>query len=209
MVEQSGKIHRMTFDVVSSPAAVATEFEIFCEQHDRQWQAENKLGHFGDWPRAREFNRALVHTLGGQGGVRFYRILADDKVVSSQFSFVFGRTNYWRLPARIRDPQWERFSLGALGLVKMVDASIAGGLTSIEAGRGHYAYKLHHGGKEWPMRTVQVTRNGAAAATRIRLFKAAARLLHLAYYKVLFLRLAPRCRPLRRPLWPVWIRSSW
>ena len=95
------RAHRVTCDVLSAATEVGAGFEEFCLLHDAQWRAAGKLGHFGDWPHARDFNRDVVRTLGNQGMVRFYRIFADNQVVSSQFVFVFGGTAYWRLPARV------------------------------------------------------------------------------------------------------------
>jgi CelD/BcsL family acetyltransferase involved in cellulose biosynthesis len=206
---QFSKAHRVAFDVVAQPDKLAAEFEGFCLLHRAQWRAEGKLGHFGDWPHAESFNRDLVRTLGAQGMVRFHRILADDQVVSSQYSFVFGGTNCWRLPARVFAPEWDRLSLGRMGLAKMIEASIAEGEHAVEGGRSHYAYKVQMGGREWPLRTLQFTRRGIGVSARVRVFRAVASLLNLAYCKVIMMRLAPRVPPLQRPLWRVWIRSTW
>ena len=81
-VKQFEKSHRVSTDTVSAPEDVAGEFEDFRLIHEAQWAAEAKLGHFGDWPGAAEFNRELVDCLGKLGMVRFYRILADGKVAS-------------------------------------------------------------------------------------------------------------------------------
>jgi CelD/BcsL family acetyltransferase involved in cellulose biosynthesis len=206
---QFSKAHTVSFDTVSQPDQLDAEFERFRLLHDAQWRAEGKLGHFGDWPHAGDFNHDLICALGGQGMVRFHRILADDEVVCSQFCFVFGQTNYWRLPARVFAPEWDRLSFGRMGLAKMVEASISEGQHTIEGGRGHYAYKLQMGGVELPLRTVQFMRRGTGVLARVALFRRFASLLNLAYYKVIFVRVAPRFRLLQRPLLPFWIRSTW
>lgn len=208
-VAQFSKLHRVTSDVISRPSELPAEFESFRVLHEGQWRAEGKLGHFRDWPAAERFNADLVQTLGARGMVRFHRILADDQVVSSQFSFAFNGTNYWRLPARVCNAELDRLSLGRMGLAKMIEASIGEGHHTIEGGRGHYAYKLQMGGSEWPLRKVQFMRRGVGVSARVRLFTASASLLNLAYYKVLFMRVAPRFRPLQRPLWARWVRSLW
>ncbi|MFT3868870.1 MAG: GNAT family N-acetyltransferase [Nibricoccus sp.] len=208
MIEQSAKAHRVSFDSVGAPETIATEFENFCREHEHQWRADGKLGHFGDWPHAHEFNRELIRAFGSQGKVRFYRILADEKVISSQYCFVHGRTVYWRLPARVRNAEWDRFSLGTMGLVKMIEAAIGEGLNTIEGGRGHYGYKVHHGAHEWPLRTVQFIRRGFGVRARVRLYKAFSSFLDFAYYKVLFVRLAPKIPALQHTLWSFWIRHT-
>jgi CelD/BcsL family acetyltransferase involved in cellulose biosynthesis len=207
-VNQLSKAHRTSFDVVSESGKVEKEFEDFRVAHEAQWQAEGKLGHFGDWPNATAFNRDLVRVLGASGLVRFYQIRADDQVVSSQYCFSHGETNYWRLPARVGGEKWDRLSFGRMGLAKMITASIAEGHRVIEGGRGHYGYKIQMGGHEVPLRMVQFVRRGLLVSARVRLFKLSANLLNIAYYKVLFIRLAPKVPALRRPLAKLWIRST-
>lgn len=208
-VKQLEKNHKVLTDTVSDADDVLREFDNFQVLHEAQWSAEGKLGHFGDWPRAAEFNRELVKELGKQDIVRFFRIHADGVVASSQFCFVFGGTNYWRLPGRECRAEWEKLSLGKMGLIQMIEASMSEGVRAIEGGRGHYDYKLQLGGKEWPLRTIQFTRKGFGVSIRVRLFMALAKLLNIAYYKILFVRLAPRFPVLKGSLWPVWIRSTW
>ena len=96
-----------------------------------------------------------------------------------------------------------------MGLVEEIRAGLRERLNTVEGGRGHYAYKLQYGGCEWPLRTMQFIRRGPGVSARVRLFQGLAYLLNIAYYKVVFARVAPRVPALRRPLWPVWIRSTW
>lgn len=208
-LKQFEKSHRVITDTVEKPADVCEEFENFRFQHEVQWSVEGKLGHFGDWPKSVEFNRDLVQCLSGQGRVRFFRILADGQFVSSQFCFLLGGTNYWRLPARASKSEWDKLSLGKMGLIQMAKSAMGEGHHTIEGGRGHYDYKLQLGGAEWPLRSIQFTRRGAGVSARVRAFRGTAALLNLAYYKVIFARLAPRFPVLQSSLWPVWIRSTW
>ena len=96
-----------------------------------------------------------------------------------------------------------------MGLVRMIEASLSEGLSAVEGGRGHYDYKVQLGAVEWPLRTIQLTRRGIWVAFRVRLFRVCSRLLNLVYYRLLFIRLAPKFPWLRHSLWPVWIRSTW
>lgn len=203
------KTHRTAYDVLTSPAEVRRGFEEFSRMHENQWKSAGKLGHFGDWPRGLEFNRDLVETFAKQGAVRFFRIIADDLVVSSQFCFVCGRTTYFRLPARLTGAPWDRCSLGVLSLVHKLKVSIADGQRSAESGRGHYDYKLQYGGHEVPLRTVQLIRRGRGVRARVRAFRKLAALVEAGYYKLVFVRLAPRLPLLQRPLARFYIRSKW
>ena len=208
--EQSAKSHTITSDIISSTDQVIPEFENFCREHELQWRPDRRMGHFGDWPHSIAFNRDLIASLSKGGAVRFYRILSDGKVVSSQYGFVFGQTLYWRLPARVRNEEWDRWSLGTMGLTKMIETSITEGIHSIEGGRGHYDYKIHHGAHESPLRTVQFTRRGFGVSFRVRLFRFFATVfLEKGYYELLFYRIGPHFRFLQRPLWSFWIRTTW
>ncbi|MCE9614624.1 MAG: GNAT family N-acetyltransferase [Lentisphaerae bacterium] len=206
---QLAKSHRVTFDVVTQCHQLADEFEAFRSLHETQWKLEGKLGHFGDWPKSLDFYRDIVQVLGGRQMVSFHRILADDQVVSSQLCYTFGGTVYWRLPARVCGAQWDKLSFGRMGLIKMIEASMIEGRHTIEGGREHYAYKVQLGGREWPLRTVQFVRRGWGVSLRVRCFRCLASLLNLVYYKILFVRVAPRVPMLQRPLWSAWIRCTW
>ena len=137
-VKHFSKNHQVVADEVSDAGAVLGELEFFQSLHESQWAAEGKLGHFGDWPMCAEFNRSLVECFGKLGMVRFFRIQADGRTVSSQFCFMFGGTNYWRLPGRECRTEWENLSLGKMGLIKMIETSLAQGVRAVEGGRGHY-----------------------------------------------------------------------
>lgn len=208
-LRQLTKTHQASFDTVSEPDKVVAEFELFRKLHEAQWKVDGKLGHFGDWPKSEDFNRELVRVLGDRKMVQFDRILADDQVVSSDFSFVFNNKLYSRLPARARGPEWDKYGFGRMGLVKLFKHAINEGRHCVEAGRGHYEYKLLLGGREFPMRTVQFMRRGFGVSTRVRLFRATANLLVKTYYKVFVRRLAPRIPALQGPIWPYMIRITW
>lgn len=208
-MNQFVKTHKAEACVVSTPDELRGEFERFAVDHQAQWGQDGKLGHFGDWPRALEFNWELIEAFSRQNKVRFFNILAAGEVATSQFCFVHNGVNYWRLPARACNAEWDKFSLGKLGLVKMVEDSIREGVFAIEGGRGHYDYKVQLGGHEWPMRAVQIVRRGFFVRGRVEVFRAFARLLNFVYYKIFVLRVAPRVPAFRRPLWSLWIRSTW
>jgi hypothetical protein len=119
------KEHDVSVEVISGPIdALLTEFDRFAPLHARQWRAEGKSGHFGAWPDGLAYNRALVQALGPLDRVRFIRITADGTTVSSQYIFAFAERWYWELPARLPDPEWDRFSLGPSGIVTMIGEAI-------------------------------------------------------------------------------------
>jgi CelD/BcsL family acetyltransferase involved in cellulose biosynthesis len=196
---------RFAVDVVSDAPTLEHEFDAFVEMHQAQWKAVNKLGHFGDWPGSRAFTRDLVRDLARADQVRLIRLLADDQVVTYYFCFRLNDTFYWRLPARLTG-KWDEFAVGRIGLLKMMEVAAAEGATAIEAGTGRYDYKDKLNAKTLPLYSVSVRRRGVLAAWRAHVTLALGDLLHLAYYRVWFQRVAPRVRILRGPLWRSWIR---
>jgi CelD/BcsL family acetyltransferase involved in cellulose biosynthesis len=194
-------------DVVKDPLQAQEVFADFKSAHDRQWQAEGKLGHFGDWPRSDLFNADLTNELSRLGRFRMVRIVADGRVVAWQYAFVFGDCCFWRLPARVAENELARFGLGRLGLIQLIEAMIAEGVHRIEAGVGRYDYKRQLGGQVLELRSVLVVKKHVWAVLRARLFLQLSDFLQLVYYRVWFVRLAPRLRLCRRPLWRTWIRS--
>jgi CelD/BcsL family acetyltransferase involved in cellulose biosynthesis len=201
-----GKEHDTRVDVIKEPAGASAEFERFAEQHRRQWLAEGKSGHFGAWPDALAFNRALVAAQAKAGRVRFIRIVADGEVVASQYTFAFAGRYYWELPARAIEPRWDRFSLGPSGIVTMLAQGIEEGVTRVEGGLAHYDYKVRLGAKEYATWTYRVVPAGSATRVRVALFSIARTALSLAYHKVWYRRVMPRLpRFLWRPQTRLWL----
>ena len=174
--------------------------------HQAQWQAMNKLGHFEDWPASREFSWDLVRTFARTGRVRLVRLLADGKVLAYYWCFALNRTYYWRLSARLVGEQWDQYALGRVGVVKMMEVAAADGVTAIEAGVGSYGYKENLNAKTFPLYSLAVSGRGPVSRLRARLTLACGDMLNFAYYRVWYLRIAPRVGIFRRPLWRSWIR---
>jgi CelD/BcsL family acetyltransferase involved in cellulose biosynthesis len=140
-VNKLSKAFDFRVDVVRDGPELEREYEAFVEMHQAQWQAVNKLGHYGDWPGSSEFTRDLIRALAPNGRVRLMRMLADEEIVSYYFSFELNGTYYWRLPARLCGEQWDQYALGRVGLLKMMEVAASEGATAIEAGTGRYGYK--------------------------------------------------------------------
>jgi CelD/BcsL family acetyltransferase involved in cellulose biosynthesis len=198
------KSYKVESDTVQYSSEAEGAFADFKALHDNQWKAQGKLGHFGDWPGSELFNKELVSALSQLGRLRVVRLIADQRVLSYQYTFIFGDCCYWRLTARGAEREWDRFGLGILGLVHLIEAMTKEGVRRIEAGIGHYDYKLQFGGEEFETRSIVVVTPGAALRTRI--FLKLSEYFHFAYYRVWYLRLAPRLGLMRWPLWPSWIR---
>ncbi len=187
-------------DVVRAPDAVEAEFEAFAEQHRANWDAQGKPGHFGSWPRALEYNRALVRNQAGRGRVRFYRILANGEVISRQYAYVCGGRGAWELPSRAMGGRWDKLSLGTAGVVRMFEAAMAEGVREFEGGIGHYEYKLRLGAEEHPIRTIRVWRPGISPSIRRGLWRWVQKATYIGYQAIWHRRLLPRLpASFRRP----------
>lgn len=194
-------------DTVTAPSAVRSAFEHFQDLHTRYWRAQRRLGHFDDWPGSRAFTRDLLERLCLRGDVEIDRLISRDRLLASELVFRFGSTRHWRLPAREPDPDLERLGLGRVMLVRLIRRAIESGAARIEAGPGHYEYKLRLGGTQYPLTSLLIARNTPLSRSRSALLRSAADLLHLFYYRIWFSRLAPRLPFRRRPLWKSWIRT--
>ena len=187
-------------------------FADFASFHDLQWQAVGRGGHFTDWAGSLDFYRDLAGQPTDDPPMQLHCLTGSSGPLATQFALVDGGTAHWRLPARSLDPEAERLSIGKVGLLRMIEALIAEGVTRVEAGRGEYGYKLSYGGENIAVHRLLVSPRTASASLRLRLLLGWADLLHFAYYRVWFLKLGPRLRSRfgfrPRPLWRAWVRSQ-
>jgi hypothetical protein len=188
-------------------AKTPPEFERFVPQHTAQWGCQGKPGHFGAWPDALEFNRALVQAQCKLGRTRFIRILVDNQVISSQYAFAFGDSYFWELPARATGDQWERFSLGPTGIVTMIAAGITEGRKRIEGGLAHYDYKLRLNAREHATRTFRLISARARSRVASRVLNLWRLSFLLGYHKIWYRRVAPHLpRRFWGPQWKSWLK---
>jgi CelD/BcsL family acetyltransferase involved in cellulose biosynthesis len=194
-------------EVVNDPALVPEVFDHFAEQHRQQWRAEGRTGHFGAWPRALDFHRALVRAQAERGRVRFIRILADEHVIASEYVFAFEDRFYAELTSRDVDPNWDRFSLGPTSTVAILAQGISEGVQRVESGLGHYDYKVRLGATEHGALTFRIVASSFVSRARFALFSYARSCVSLAYHKLWYRRIAPRLPPFFwRPQWRLWLR---
>jgi CelD/BcsL family acetyltransferase involved in cellulose biosynthesis len=190
------KDHQIQEDVVRSPGQAEIEFEAFATQHAANWSIQGKPGHFGSWPAGLEYHRQLVSALAKLDRVRIYRIIADGEVVSRQYDYVCGKKAFWDLPSRAMGERWDKLSLGQIGLVSSIELAIQEGIREMEAGIGHYEYKLRLGAEEHPLHTIQILRPGVPNRTRKALWRILQRGTYVAYQALWYRRIAPKL-PLR------------
>lgn len=201
------KEYHTKVDIVSDAEQVEKEFENFVQQHTQYWNSQGKLGHFKAWPKAMEFNRSLVKAQGKLGRVRFIRILANDQVIASQFSFAFGDSYFWELPAHIVGEEWDRFSLGSTGLVQMIGVAITEGKKRITGGLAHYDYKVRLNATEYVAKTLRVVAKRSGSGIQMTIFGLLRFCLLTCYLKIWYRKICPRLPSLFwKPIWSIWLR---
>lgn len=193
----------------TTPETALDRLDTFAALHTDQWREIGKAGHFGDWPEALPFAREAVARLAASGRAGIDEHWCGGTLLSAQYGFRQGSRAYWRLIGRTLDPELVQLGVGRVGLVERVRDLIAAGVRTIEAGAGEYDYKLNYGGELVPMGRLVLASPGAG--WRARLLLGVADLLDLAYYRIWFLKLAPRLRSrlgfAARPLWRAWRRT--
>jgi CelD/BcsL family acetyltransferase involved in cellulose biosynthesis len=194
------------YRVLTGAAAIAC-FDEFVALHVAHWKPRGKPGHFADWPDGERFNRDLVTRMAADDRVRFYVITSDGSTLSMEYCFVLGDRCFWRLPARDTDPELEKLRLGRVGLAEMFRVLIEHGTTMVEAGPGHYDYKVRLGGVEHRLRRVIIARDSRWSLWKIRLVVRWADLVHLVYYRIWFNHLAARVGRSGKRLWGPWVRT--
>jgi CelD/BcsL family acetyltransferase involved in cellulose biosynthesis len=183
-------------EIVKQPEAVEKEFEAFVQQHTAQWQGECRPGHFHAWPDALEYNRALVAAMAPLDRVRFFKLLAGEHVAANQYTFVFGKTLFAELPARIHGAEWGRFSLGCTSQIKLIEAAIEQGCERMDSGLGHYDYKILTGGKESRVDVIHLVAASLASRLKVMAYRRLGTLLQLLVQKAWYRRISPKL-PLR------------
>ena len=182
-------------------------FSKFINLHQERWTNSGKLGHFGDWPASVAFNRDVVQRLARKDQARIYMLVDDGEPLSIQYGFVLGDRCYWRLPARHADPEYEKFGLGGIGLIKMLESLIDEGIRLVEAGPGYYNYKIEYGGEEFALRRLVVTRSSMFTRQKMLLFLLWSDLIDIIYYRIWFKKMTPKIPFFKYPLWRTWIRT--
>jgi CelD/BcsL family acetyltransferase involved in cellulose biosynthesis len=200
--------HSVDMDVLKDAEAGLQELPNLKKMHDLYWRQRGQKGHFGDMPEAEVYLQRLIRAQAERGGLRIFRLKADDKVVAYQLCFSFGKWYHARLCARLSGEYWDRYSIGTHSLMQLVEAAIEEGAGQIESGPGHYDYKVQFGASEIPVHSFLVLSASQTSRRRWWIFRLLKYLFDTCYYKIWFYRLAPRLRLPRGPYWRLWLRMQ-
>jgi len=192
--------------IIERPVDVLPELADFCSMHTRQWRQRGRNGHFFDWPGAVEYHQALAIAMSHHDRVRFLRLSVGEEVVARQYAYLFGSSLHCLLAARSSESHWRRTGIGRLSLVHLLESMIEEGAQSADLGEGVYAYKDSIGAALHPVRSMLAVAPHSWSKWRSRLLIGASELLDRVYYRLWFLRMAPRLGR-QHALARAWVRT--
>lgn len=182
-------------------------FDGFIRMHQTQWQMIGKLGHFGDWPFSREFHREVAEAQMKHDRLRLLKIRIGNICLGYSYNYIFNRAYYNLLTARSELDAHINMCVGNVIFRKEITAACADHVKYLDWMPGRYDYKLRFGAKYYQVRNLYISRCDLCGCLRVRLFHIFASFLHLCYYRIWFLRMAPRLPFKRGSLWKIWIRT--
>lgn len=189
------------------PEDVAGIFDKFVTQHQEQWRARGRQGHFGDWRGTKEFYAEAARGQAALGRSHVLELCAGDTAVAILFAFRFAGKAYWLLSSRILERKWDYYAPGKLAVWYGISESIRRGARLMDAMHGEYDYEKRMGATLGERRMINVVRRGLSTKWRLKVFSAIAYMLDYLYYRAWFKRVAPALKWRRGPLWECWIRS--
>jgi len=187
-------------------------FAGFIQMHQEHWQKLGKLGHFEDWPFAREFHRELAEAQLKRNRLCLMKITLRDWCLGYKYGYIFGDSYIDFLDARSGRKEWASFGLGRIIYGEVIKKAIQEKVKWIDSLRGKYKHKLEMGGELIPARNLFIIPRGVFTVIRVSLFRVLSHFLDFCYFRIWFCRIAPRLPLRRRALWKIWIRShgfSW
>jgi CelD/BcsL family acetyltransferase involved in cellulose biosynthesis len=207
--------HRIAFDLATEED-VADRFEEFARQHQDQWQAGGKLGHFVDWDGSLEFHREMASKQVALDRLMLMRVSADGETIGYQYCYVYNGRVHFIISSRDLAARWEYYSLGRLLHCAVIRAAIERKATMLDSLGGYFDHKRRLGARVVGLQTITLRRKTLSAAWRRFLFVAATRLVDGVYHRMWYWHLAPYLRRrfkdrgpgfLRRGLWPRFVRT--
>ncbi len=182
-------------------------FRGFVDMHQELWTKKGRPGHFGDWPDAFDFHREMAHSQLERGRLRLMRIHWGQRCLAYEYAYKFGDKYFAFLSARSGSRDVADVGLGSVMFAEHIKAAMDENVKCIDDMEAKYDYKLRLGGQLLPMKDIYVVRKQPLCLARMRVFRLLSKLLHLGYFRIWYMRIAPRLPLRRRPLWRMWIRS--
>jgi len=183
-------------------------FQGFVDMHQKHWNRKGKLGHFGDWPDSFDFHKEMALEQLKHGRLRLMQVRWGQYNLGYEYTYKFGNKYFAFLNSRTDVKEVADVGVGTTIFAERMKKAIGENVKYVDAMRAKYDHKMRLGGKLFPMRDIYVIHKRINSRLRVRFFRLFSRLLHLAYYKIWFMRIAPKLPFRRRPLWRIWIRAN-
>ena len=168
----------------------------------------NKAGHFGDWPKSFDFHLEMAAEQLDRGRLRLFKVAVDGTTLGYEYDYKCGQNYFELLNARTHEDRFRKISLGKIAFSEQIRKAIDEKITTIDSMRGKYDHKSKMGGKLYPMHSIYVIRNGCLRRIKVQLLRLLSGLYNFCYYRIWYLRVAPKILKKRNPLSKLWIRTE-
>jgi CelD/BcsL family acetyltransferase involved in cellulose biosynthesis len=193
--------------IVADKENLTSFFNGFVDLHQSHWHGLGKLGHFGDWPSAYSFHYEMANSQLMHDRLRLMCIRFDNEVLGFEYAYKFGDKYYAILNARTENEIYSKIGTGPVVFSEQTKMAIDEKVAYIDAMRGRYEYKLMLGGQLVSIKKIIISDKNFTNFYRVKIFNYLIKLIDFFYYRIWFIRLAPKLPFKRKPLWNLWIRT--
>lgn len=193
--------------VIADKENLTSFFNDFVDLHQSHWHGLGKLGHFGDWPSAYSFHYEMANSQLLHGRLRLMCIRFNNEVLGFEYAYKLGDKYYAILNARTENEIYTKIGIGSVVFSEQAKMAIDEKVAYIDAMRGRYEYKLMLGGQLVSIKKIIISNKNFTNLLRVKIFYFTIKLINFFYYRIWFIRLAPKLPFKRKPLWKLWIRT--
>lgn len=183
-------------------------FDRFCEMHKKHWHTLGNPGHFGDFPKAKQFHAEIAQAQLKHNRLRLLEVTKGDHYLGYKYAFKFGEYFVEFLDARLDDKEFKHASIGTIVFCEQLKKAFAEDVKCIDSLRIKYEHKQRMGGKLFPIHSIYICSRRIWSIIRIRIFCNLAWILNMAYYNIWYHRIASKLSLKRRSLWKIWLRTN-
>ena len=122
--------------------AVRKAMEELFDLHTRRWRAVGKPGIFRD-QRRRDFHREVARRFAQRRMLRLYLLRSGDETIAINYGFQSDGTTYLYALGSNPDPRWQRFRLGLVLDLNLIEDAFQQGARCVDFMRGDGHYKSH------------------------------------------------------------------
>jgi CelD/BcsL family acetyltransferase involved in cellulose biosynthesis len=155
--------HDMRFRLVDDADALPAALDALFALHQSRWADAGAT----DFARTQQFHRAFAARALERGWLRLWLLEVDDHPVAVWYGFRFGGADWYYQSGR--DPDWERYSVGAVLLAHTIRDCVEAGLPRYLLLRGDEPYKQRFATADPGLETVAL---GTGVLGRAALFVA-------------------------------------